>query len=210
LREFHFTYGRIHMYGKNFTIMDLQRTLLEHAKTLEVLQINYDDDWDKVLWDEVDPNELRFNKQLSQFMKLKKLTINSAALLGVSVPLQEWFGVTPPEREPPKVSLPEMLPQSLEHLEIICCDHRVMPHLQELASAYRTGRFKDLKVIKCIFAEEHTDQAKIRQIEIPDVQVGFTFCDLARRGQLIWTEPGGDRGKDHSELFDDEMLLYYK
>lgn len=45
--------------------------------------------------------------------------------------------------------------------------------------------FKDLKVIKCIFAEEHTDQAKIRQIEIPDMQVGFTFCDLARREQLI-------------------------
>lgn len=46
LIEFHFTYGRIHMYDYDFTPSQLQKTLLQHTSTsLEVLHVNYDDDW---------------------------------------------------------------------------------------------------------------------------------------------------------------------
>lgn len=214
LKELHFTYGRIHMYEPDFTPLQLQNMVLEHAATLEVLHMNYDDDWHKVLWDDEhndSPEVLRFDNQLARLSRLRKLSVNFAALFGIGVPVIQRFGGALAEREPPRVSLSAMLPQSLEQLEITCCDHRVIPHLQELADSCRDERFSQLRSIKCVFAEEHTDRSKVMHVAIPEVRVEFTFFGLERRQQMLYLPhvPLKERlGLDQSQLFDDEMLLY--
>lgn len=165
----------------------------------------------KVSWRRADIEELGFNAGLSRLTKLRKLKVSFAALFGIRGSIQERFTDSLPQQQALRVSLPEMLPHCLQYLEIICCDYRVIPQLQELASACGTGKFDRLKTIKCIFPEEHTDRSKVTQVEIPEVNVEFIFCDLKSRYRLLYHPMSEyDKGtrKDHSEIFDDPMMLY--
>lgn len=172
LREFQFTYGRIEMYIVDFTPVDLINQLMPHASSLQILGVNYDDDCDKATWNNVPTDQLRFNSDLRKFTGLKKLSVNNSLLLGFVVPdVRPSIGEGHPHdtdiKEEPEVYVPDLLPNSLEDLEIIGCDARIVKHLQEVIVAQaqkppppqQQRRYPNLSRIRCVMVQEKTAAA---------------------------------------------------
>jgi hypothetical protein len=145
LKEFHYIYGRIHMYGLHFTPRELVRALAQHKHTLEVVEVNFDDDWQKVGWQALPYEDLYFDQSLKELGKLKKLSCSQQALVGLlhQVPkdiFDERNGgelLAPPDGG---FRLADILPSSLEELTVQCGDQRLVSHLRELGDSTMYGR----------------------------------------------------------------------
>ena len=200
LKEFHFTYGRMRTYKDDFTPIQLLRALVGHAGSLEVLHVNYDDDWPKASWELLSPEDLRFSNELRGLSKLRKVHVTFSTLFGISIEPSEEFMLTA-DQAPLEVSLPDMLPNSLEELTIITCDERVIHPLQNLAKSCQCGQFQKLRRICCAFSDEYTKHSDVVMTEIPAVDVEYLFEDSCERtSRFEW--------QDRSEIYDDDMLLY--
>ena len=187
--------------------MDLLRSLLCHADSLETLRLNYDDDWNKVGWDGVDDAELYFDEDLRKLMNSRKLSVNFSAVFGIVVPKTGRYNLALKHRqEPPSIHLPERFPESLEEFEVVSCDERIVPHLQELAEARGKGRFPKLQRVICKLAEEQTGE-DIARVDIPGVEVNYEFLNSAKRTNLIYDLRNGKGPNDTSAIFDNQYLL---
>ncbi|KAI9877784.1 MAG: hypothetical protein M1823_007049 [Watsoniomyces obsoletus] len=193
------------MYGKEFTPMELLRQLLHHADSLETLVLNYDDDWGKGTWKEIDFAELHFGSDLSRLTRLKKLSTNFSALFGIVVPTEGRYGSQIHQRDAPHVHLPSILPDTLEDMEVLVCDERIVSHLQELAEARSKQRYPKLRKVRCMMAEEWTDR-NIAKVEMPGVDIRYEFLDVNQRAHLIY-EFSGCGPNDSDSLFDKGTLF---
>ena len=195
------------MYGRDFTAMDLLRALMHHADSLETLKLNYDDDWNKVGWEGVDDAELYFNEDLRKLTHLRKLSVNFSALFGIVVPKTGRYNMDLNHREgPPSIHLPARLPESLEEFEVVSCDERIVPHLQELAEVRGKGHFPKLQRVICKLVEEQTGE-DIARVDIPGVEVNYEILNSAMRTNLIYDLRNGEGPNDTSAIFDNQYLL---
>jgi hypothetical protein len=145
LKEFYYIYGRIHMYGPHFTPRDLIKALTQHKHTLEVLEVDFDDDWQKGAWEKLPYENLYFDLSFKEFGKLKRLKCSQQALVGLlhQIPKQiftERSGgelLAPPDGG---LRLADILPSSLEQLTVQSGDWRLFDHLRELGNSTLYGR----------------------------------------------------------------------
>ncbi|KAK5069724.1 hypothetical protein LTR64_008093 [Lithohypha guttulata] len=207
LREFRFTYGRIHMYSVHFTPKELLEELLAHAATLEAVWLNFDDNWQKGEWEEIPTERLVLDTSLKQLNKLKTMSINSHALLGHGVEPIETF-VERTNRPFVLANLADMLPESIEFLEIIgCTEVAVFPQLVVLRTAQRQGRLTRVSTIRLIWANEilkpDVSRADIERFEMPGVRIDNLFMNVRERDASIDTAVENTS----SELFGKDLFL---
>lgn len=154
LKEFCFCFGRIHMYEYQFTPQDLARALEPQKDTLEVLRVDFDDDWQHVGWERLCYNQLYFQDKLRSFIQLHVLKSSQQAVLGLlhdleaGVALGSGVGILEPRDGTPRLA--EILPETLKELHINYCDERVMSTLEGLSSALGVrGRLSKLANACC-------------------------------------------------------------
>jgi len=145
LKEFYYVYGRIDMCGNHFTPRDLERALAQHKHTLEVLEVDFDDDWQKSEWQKLPYENLYFDQSFKDFEKLKRLKCSQQALLGLLHQVPEYIFIKRNGGEllaPPDggLRLANILPSSLKELTVQCGDRRLVDHLRELGDPTMYGR----------------------------------------------------------------------
>lgn len=211
LKQFQFTYGKIHMYEVDFFPKDLLDELLGHADSLEVLRINYDDDWDKVLWheNEIESSDLVFDSKLKKLTKLKQLSVNSSILFGPNGDGRTDNNEPEVLVSPARFNLAESLPPLLEELEIYTCDANVVLHLSDIAQARMQGQLKSLALVRCYVAEEKIEQGDLNVVEIPGVKVDCAILSQEEREALIdIVERGYSNRPLESFILQDHPLLW--
>ncbi|KAI9695826.1 MAG: hypothetical protein M1820_008381 [Bogoriella megaspora] len=155
LKEFHFSYGwSMTFYGRQFNPKELACELQRHANTLEVLSLDFEDDYGKTGWKKPDFTRSYLGDSLRGFNKLRILKSDQQALLGLSYWEPATTGAVAGQADDWQIppygipSLRECLPNSLEELTILTCDIRVMSALKRLSDARgREQTFPNLRKV---------------------------------------------------------------
>lgn len=145
LKEFRFTYEYQPLLSADedgFTPQQLIQALSVHRDTLEILHIDYGDDWPKRAWTGKSHEELRISDGLQGFSRLRKLSVTFSTFFGVDVQSQSADcsrhrhasrrSVRKLQLKELRFSLNDTLPPSLEELVLIGCDARVVGPLDSL------------------------------------------------------------------------------
>ncbi|CAH0018985.1 unnamed protein product [Clonostachys rhizophaga] len=142
--------------------VDLMIALRPHAKTLEHLHVNFDDDRDKRGWG-AQKDKLCMGFELRTLSALKTLTIGYQPLTGMldSQPYPA-YGEDNAEEVPLEAEgsprLVECLPGNLERLEILSCGEKIIGQVDELLQVISLGTsFKRLTCIRLLFNNETID-----------------------------------------------------
>lgn len=163
LREFEYSRGVYHMYELEFMPRDLMVALLPHASTLESLYVNFEDDWQKVGWEDY-PDSLYMGIDLKKMTALRKVTAGMQTLTGLldGQPV-EIFSDEMPLSVDGAPRLVECLPPELEYLEIHGCGKAILEQAKELidAASAPDGEFSKLTRIKLLFNAEKIEPQEV-------------------------------------------------
>lgn len=163
LRSFEYSRGIYHMYDLEFMPRDLMVALLPHASTLESLYVNFEDDWQKVGWED-HPNSLYLGIDLKKMTALRELTAGMQALTGLlDGQPAEMFSDEMPLSVDGAPRLVDCLPPHLEYLEIHGCGKAILEQAQELIDAATAddGDFSKLTRIKLLFNAEKIEPEEV-------------------------------------------------
>ncbi|CAM1511852.1 Fc.00g093650.m01.CDS01 [Cosmosporella sp. VM-42] len=155
LRSFEYTRGVYHMYDLEMMPRDVLEAMLPHARTLEYLHLNFNDDWQKPGWEDY-LKKLYMGRELKQMTGLKKLVVGMQSLTGILDCQPDYIFSTelPLEvEEAPKIV--ECIPDNLEHLEIHGCGKAILPQAQALLDSIAIGEYPKLKQIRLLFNSEN-------------------------------------------------------
>jgi hypothetical protein len=137
------------MWSVHFTPRDLLKALAQRKQTLEVLEVNFDDDWQK--WGCVyrPYEDVYFDQSFKELEKLKRLKCSQQALVGLLHHIPQNVYTHPNGEEfrgellaPPNggLRLVDILLSSLEELTVQCADPRLVDHLREPGDSSMYGR----------------------------------------------------------------------
>ncbi|KAF2141538.1 uncharacterized protein K452DRAFT_298253 [Aplosporella prunicola CBS 121167] len=174
LTTFAYTYDSL-VPGDNFLPRDAADALLQwHGNTLEHLTLDLNEDALKGLWQHSPPNRLYLG-DLTGFTRLKTLRCGQQSLLGLLHAPYTGFGLgrgrvaAPSEvRAVPCVPpLSDLLPQSLEALELRYCDMRCVPDVVLLLGKAENGLgFWSLREVRVLCAEESTRKKGVQHMVV--------------------------------------------
>lgn len=163
LRSFEYSRGVYHMYDLEMMPRDLMLALLPHASTLESLYVNYEDDWQKVGWED-HPDSLCMGIDLKKMTALRRLTAGMQTLTGLlDGQPAEIFSDDMPLQVDGAPRLIECLPSQLEYLEIHGCGKAILEQAQELIDAASAPDvdFPKLFHIKLLFNAEKIEAGEV-------------------------------------------------
>lgn len=181
LRSFEHSRGVYHMYDLEMMPRDLMLALLPHASTLESVYVNYEDDWQKVGWED-HPDSLYMGVELKKMTALRKLTAGMQTLTGLldGQPAEIFSDELPLEVDSAP-RLIECLPPQLEYLEIHGCGKAILDQAQELINAAGADDrdFPKLSRIRFLFNAERIQ---------PDEVNLYSMCDTLAL-EIIFQKP---------------------
>lgn len=163
------------------------RALEEHKGTLEVLQVEYSDDFPKSAWRDADHNELSFGGELRSFPKLRILECGQQALLGLEYTSSLWMfddsaSPRPSSFAPNKFpKLGEILPAQIQELSISYSNEMILPELESLSNAVDEFQYPKLRKIHIDFAEEITSPTDIDLSTECILRLPLTVAFLSRK-----------------------------
>lgn len=115
---------------------------------------------------------MTFGARLAELTHLKKLSTNSRALLGLCVkPLEAIDGSENEAQGIQRDPLPAILAVSLVELEIVACNARATPHLQDLALARQLGKCSISNPSLLYFAKRLVDEDAATHERLADLGV---------------------------------------
>jgi hypothetical protein len=163
LKVLEYTRGVYHMYDRELMPRDLLNTTLPHAKTLEHLHVNFEDDWDKGSWVD-EPEKIYMGVELQKMTQLKRLVVGMQPLTGLLARQpEEIFNAELPLEIEGAPKMAQCLPDSLVHLEIHGCGSAILGQVQDLLHLIETGaRFQNLKRLRLLFNAEDISAGEIR------------------------------------------------
>ncbi|VUC22698.1 unnamed protein product [Clonostachys rosea] len=168
---------------------DIMDAVLPHADTLEYLYLNFDDDCQKIGWDN-DPHRLYMGIKLAQMTTLRSLLIGMQSLTGIfdPVPGSELDMPLSIEGAPRIV---ESLPESLIELHLRDCGKGILSQAAELLDVMEKGeRLKNLLAVMILFKDENINIEDVRlSLNAPGRRFSVCFQHRVYR----WLDSGSSR-----------------
>ncbi|MBE7179946.1 MAG: F-box protein [Terriglobus roseus] len=178
------------------TPLALVQALGDHKDSLEVLHVDFADDFLKSIWNDSSGDELCFGHELCSFSRLRSLKCGQQALLEASYYKTEWgmWGRRPwsstVERSP---RLGQVLPRQLQQLSIAYADAQVVPELESLNVAVSLLQFPELKQVHVEFSEEMTVGGSVDLTGASVQQLPLTIASLTREARVAKFSPHKQR-----------------